>query len=122
MWSMKTVIVSTDPVSRPQSVGWLWEIWVRDYFHIAHNTPCFSPKFCKVIVSSFSWISEAHAIFVGGKGPGEGGGGEGETRKVKGNMEEDKCICFVFRSDFVIIIIIIIIIIEINCFLIEMIF
>lgn len=80
MWSMKTVIVSTDPVSRPQSVGWLWEIWVRDYFHIAHNTPCFSPKFCKVIVSSFSWISEAHAIFVGGEGPG---GGEGKPEKLR---------------------------------------
>ena len=76
---METVMVSTDPVSRPHSVGWLWEIWVRDYFHIAHNKPCFSPKFCKVIVSSFSLISEAHAIFVGGKG----------------NVEEDKCICFV---------------------------
>ena len=114
---METVIVSTDPVSRLHSVGWLWEIWVRDYFHIAHNTPCFSPKFCKVIVSSFSWISEAHAIFVGGEGRGKG-------KQEKLRVMWKKINVFVlslFRSDFVVIIIIIIII-EINCFLIELIF
>ena len=120
---METVIVSTDPVSRLHSVGWLWEIWVRDYFHIAHNTPCFSPKFCKVIVSSFSWISEAHAIFVGGEGRGGGGGG-GKQEKLRVMWKKiNVFVLSLFRSDFVvIIIIIIIIIIEINCFLIELIF
>jgi len=73
---METVIVTTDPVSRPHSVCWLWEIWVRDYFHIAYNTPCFPLKFRKVIVSSFSWILEVHAIFVGDGGGGGGGNKE----------------------------------------------
>ena len=101
-------MVSTDPVSRPHSVGWLWEIWVRDYFHIAHNTPCFSPKFCKVTVSSFSWISEAHAILVGGEGRGE----EGKQEKLRVMWKKiNVFVLSLFRSDFVIIIIIIIIII-----------
>ena len=118
---METVMVSTDPVSRPHSVGWLWKIWVRDYFHITHNTPCFSPKFCKDVVSSFSWISEAHAIFVGGEGRGWGDGKQEKLRVMWKKI--NVFVLSLFRSDFVIIIIIItIIIIEINCFLIEMIF
>ena len=63
----------------------------------------FPPKFRRFIVSSFSWILEAHAIFVGG----------GETRKFKGNVEVDKrFLLSLFRRDLVIIIIII----EMNVF------
>ena len=35
--------------------GWLL-IRAIPHFHIHHNAPCLPPKFCKTIVSNFSWV------------------------------------------------------------------
>ena len=38
------------------------------HFHIVHNTPCLSPKFCITIVSNFSWVQWLGKISEGEQG------------------------------------------------------
>ena len=109
---METVIVSTDPVCRPHSVGWLWDIWLL----LSHYPKYifFHQRFAKLL---FSVSPEYWRLIQFLLGVRRGGQGKLRVMWKKINV----FVLSLFRPDFVIIIIIIIII-EMNCFLIEIIF